>query len=187
MEDRQPVHAAGLEGVGRELAAATARLEALVEGLPAGGWGRRPAGGGWSAGECIVHLNATTRAFLPVLADAVERAREHPPAGPRRLRRDPLGWLLCRMLEPPARLKTRTAAPFVPAAAGEPAAEVAEWRRLQDELAALAESAAGLALDRVKVVSPFDPRARYSAYSALRILTAHQRRHLWQAERAAAG
>jgi len=35
----------------------------------------------------------------------------------------------------------------------------------------------------LRIRSPFDARIRYSAWSALRILPAHQRRHLWLAER----
>ena len=34
------------------------------------------------------------------------------------------------------------------------------------------------------VISPFDKRVKYNMYSAFRILIAHERRHLWQAEQA---
>ncbi|HEX3126393.1 MAG TPA: hypothetical protein VH394_03615 [Thermoanaerobaculia bacterium] len=98
-------------------------------------------------------------------------------------RRDFVGWLLVRLTEPPVLLRTRTAAPFVPAEVG-PAAEVlADFDRLQDPLAAMVRRSAGLALDRVDVVSPFDARFHYNAYSTFRILAAHQRRHLWLGER----
>jgi hypothetical protein len=43
---------------------------------------------------------------------------------------------------------------------------------------------AGLALDRIKVASPVDPRVRYNVWSSFNMTDAHQRRHLWQAERA---
>jgi hypothetical protein len=41
----------------------------------------------------------------------------------------------------------------------------------------------GLDVTTIRVTSPFNASLRYSAYSALHILAAHERRHLWQAER----
>jgi hypothetical protein len=38
----------------------------------------------------------------------------------------------------------------------------------------------------MKIISPFDRRVRYNVFSAFRIVVAHQRRHLWQAEQAVA-
>lgn len=73
-------------------------------------------------------------------------------------------------------------APFVPSALGSMDAILREFDASQDDLTALLGRAAGVALDRVKIVSPFDGRVRYNAWSALRILAAHQRRHLWLAE-----
>jgi hypothetical protein len=54
---------------------------------------------------------------------------------------------------------------------------------LQGELLVRLERGAGLALDRQPVVSAFNARLRYNLYAAFCVLTAHQRRHLWQAER----
>jgi hypothetical protein len=57
---------------------------------------------------------------------------------------------------------------------------------LLDRLRAYAQQAArrGLALDRVKITSPFAENRKYSAYSAFVLIPAHKRRHLWQAEQA---
>ena len=44
----------------------------------------------------------------------------------------------------------------------------------------------GLAIDKVKIPSPFNSRVRYSVWSSLVVTAAHERRHLWQAERALA-
>ncbi|MEO5589482.1 MAG: hypothetical protein ABIS03_07845, partial [Gemmatimonadaceae bacterium] len=40
----------------------------------------------------------------------------------------------------------------------------------------------GLPLDEVKVNSPFSSRMSYNLLSCFNILTAHERRHLWQAQ-----
>jgi hypothetical protein len=59
---------------------------------------------------------------------------------------------------------------------------VSEFERLQREQLVLAREADSLAIDRVKIASPFNPRFRYNLFSALSILPRHQHRHLWQAE-----
>ena len=83
----------------------------------------------------------------------------------------------------PVRLKIATAPPFKPGQI-DPLHEVLErFDYLQGELLVRLERGAGLALDRQPVVSPFNARLRYNLYSAFCVLTAHQRRHLWQAER----
>jgi DinB superfamily len=55
----------------------------------------------------------------------------------------------------------------------------------QDEVLQVIAAAKGLPLDRMKITSPFDHRVRYSVWSSFCANAAHQRRHLWQAERVA--
>lgn len=57
---------------------------------------------------------------LTALHEGLERAQAVGGAPPARYRCDPLGWFLWRMIGPPARLKIKTTAPFVPS--GEPPA-----------------------------------------------------------------
>lgn len=166
-----------------ELAEARARAHRLSEGLPVEEWSRRPAPQRWSIGEQVVHLNLTSRAYLPRLEEAHAKARESGLVGNGPYRRDFLGWLLGRLMEPPVRMRVKTSAPFVPGAVEPPAEALADFDRLQGLLTGMVRRFAGLALDRVDVVSPFDARFHYNVYSSLRILTAHQRRHLWLAER----
>ena len=84
--------------------------------------------------------------------------------------------------EPPYRIKMKTSAPFVPERV-EPMADVLErFDYLQGELLVRLDRASGLALDKLRVVSPFNARVKYNLYSAFRLLPVHQRRHLWQAQ-----
>ena len=48
------------------------------------------------------------------------------------------------------------------------------------------EAADGVALDEVRVRSPFVPLIRMDLGTAFTVIAAHQRRHLWQAEQVAA-
>jgi hypothetical protein len=172
-----------LRAVVDEFESARRRLHTLRDRIPAERWSRRPGEGQWSAGECVAHLNLTSAAFVPLLRTAIDEARRSGRPAPARYRRDLLGWLLWKGAGPPARLKVKTTAPFVPRA-DRPLAELIEqFESLQADQIALAREGDGLPIDRVTIASPFNTRLRYSVYSALTILPRHQHRHLWQAER----
>lgn len=178
---RQPSE---LEALEAELDEATAWAHRLVAGLGPDGWARRPAPERWSPGEQIVHLNLASQAYLPLIRDAIARARERGLTGDGPFRRDFFGWLLGKMIEPPARIRVKTTAQFIPQATLPPPEEVMrEFGRLQEEVKAEIREARGLAIDRVNVASPFDARVHYNLYSALRLIPAHQRHHLWLAEK----
>jgi hypothetical protein len=165
-----------------EFHAAQRRLHRLVERIPPTEWPRRTDPHRWSVSECVEHLNLTSRAFLPSIRDAIAEGRRGGGRAPARYRRDPMGWLLWRTLGPPVRFRVKTRAPFVPSAFVPPAELVTEFDRLQAEQIAATESADGLPLQALRIVSPFAPGVRYNLYSTLSILPRHQERHLWQAE-----
>lgn len=52
----------------------------------------------------------------------------------------------------------------------------------QSHLSSRVDLSSGFDLSEIHIVSPFNEKARYSLYSAYRILLSHERRHLWQAE-----
>jgi hypothetical protein len=174
-----------LQAVIDEYGEAQDRLHRLTGELPDEFWGVRPAPERWSASECVAHLNLTSRAFLPLMRDGVERARALGEPAPARYRRDPLGWVLWRTMGPPVRVRIGTAAAFVPESAEAPERLRADFDELQLEQVELVRAGAGLPLQRVKTASPFDARASYNLYAAMTILPRHQHRHLWQAEQVA--
>jgi len=181
-----------LVGLERELWDSTCRAEHLVTRCDEAAFHLRPAPDRWSAAECLVHLSLTTLAYLPLIDRALRTGRQTgtvaPDAtAPRRFRRDLVGWFLWHVTEPPIRRRLRTPAPFVPESAGSREELLAEFRQLQAALLQRVTDGEGLDLTRLWVTSPFDRRVRYHLYSCFRILTAHQRRHLWQAESALAG
>ena len=166
-----------------ELTEATARAHRLAGGLSDEDWKRRPAPGRWSIGEQIVHLNLTSLAYLSKIEEAARGAREKGLLGDGSYRRDFLGWLLCKMIEPPVRMKVKTSATFEPVNLDSPEVVMAEFDRLQEEVIRAVRGTAGLALDRIDIVSPFDARIRYNLYSAFKAIAAHERQHLWLGER----
>jgi hypothetical protein len=172
-----------LRGIEEEFVRARHRLRRLAAAEEAR-WSRRRHLDRWSAAECVAHLNLTSAAYLPVLADGLARAASLPSGSPRRYRHDLVGWLLWKSMGPPVRVRTKTPAPFVPGATEDRLEVVATFERLQEEQLRFVERADGLAIDRVRVPSPFDRRVTDNLYACLTILPRHQERHLWQAERA---
>jgi len=167
---------------------AQARLHRLVERVPADKWGARADPQSWSVGECVAHLNLTSRAFLPLIRRGLDDARTLGLPAPARYRRDLVGWLLTKVVGPPSPLmrrfsKVKTSPAFVPSGGAPREATVAEFDALQQEQIALTREGNGLPLERVRVPSPFDARVQYNLYSALLVLPAHQHRHIEQAER----
>jgi hypothetical protein len=173
-----------LQEIVEDFEAARRRLHALAAAVPEETWSRRPAPDHWSAAECVVHLNITAGLFRPIVADALKRARSLGGLAPKRYRRDPLGWFLWKTMPPPARMKVKTGAAFVPASVPPRDAQIATFNRLQDEQIAWLREADGLRIDAVKIASPFSARARYNLFACFGILPRHQHRHLWQAEQA---
>lgn len=169
-----------------ELLRASLGFAALATAAPEDDWHRRPAEGSWSAAECVAHLNLTSDGYLPVLRLAIDEARALDVPAPRRYRRDPMGWLLWRMIGPPARMRLATSPTFVPTGNAPLSELLQRFEALQAEVAACIRDADGLPITRVRVQSPFDARVRYNLFSALSVVPRHQLRHLWQAERALA-
>jgi hypothetical protein len=165
---------------------ASSDAASLVGGLDADRLLARPGPAAWSVAENVAHLSLTTRAFLPLFDAALAdvRARKLTSSGPFKL--DLWGRFLKWTIEPPPRIRVKTTAPFQPVDVGPVAEALPTFLGLQDELRARVEGADGLAIDRVKVVSPFAKNVKYSLFSAFTIALAHERRHLWQA-RAAVG
>ena len=175
-----------LADLSTQLNAVTARALDMARPHDDAAFHKRPPSGGWSAAECMAHLNLTTVEFLPRLDKLFATARLGF-ADTQRYRRGLIGAMLAWSLEPPARMRFRTAPRFVPNSTGRKEEILAEWERLQRELDAQLQRASGLHLNELRVRSPFNSRVTYNVYAAFCILAAHERRHVWQAERALAG
>src|SRR5262249_19622541 len=81
-----------LERIESEPGEARRRAHEIVAPLTPEDWSTRPAGDQWSVAECFIHLNLTSRAFLPLIGDAIARGRglKLHATGP--YRRDVVGW-----------------------------------------------------------------------------------------------
>lgn len=174
-------------GLSAELAAVSKQARALVSGLNSAALTERPPNGGWSVAENLQHLLLTADAMLPRAATAVARLEAESRKAKTPSGVGLMGWLLLKALEPPARMKSKTAQPFEPLSVGDPSTLLERLEAANQQLGRLIVRADGLAASTVKVVSPFNAKVTYNLYAAFRIMLCHSRRHLWQAEQVKIG
>jgi hypothetical protein len=134
----------------------------------------------------VQHLSLSADAYLPVWQQMIAAA------GPRKAEMnapyhlDFWGRFLSWMLEPPARVRSKTPAPFVPVDCAHVDRVLDGFVERQERIVAALRRCRGRAVDQVKIASPIDSRIRYSIWSSFVVNAAHQRRHLRQAEQAIA-
>ena len=166
--------------------AARADARALGEGLSDEQLLWCPAPGTWGIAACLDHLVRSGSWFVKQaghgLADA--RARGLRAEGPYRPRL--FDRLAAGVLEPPVRaLRARAPRGSEPAATLDPRAVAAAFDQLQDGLAERVRECDGWDLRRARARSPWHPAIELSLGGLLLVALAHERRHLWQARRAA--
>jgi hypothetical protein len=175
-----------LLAVARAFDAASNRLARLADRLDDWQWVTRRDPQAWSVAECIVHLNLTTDAYLPLIDAALAAAAEAPP--PQRYRCDPVGWMVARAAGPLPRIagarrgRVRTQAAFVPGGDASKAATLARFEAGQVQLHQRLRTGERVRFDHARVRSPFPPHPQYSVFATFVILPRHQERHLLQAE-----
>lgn len=161
------------------------RAAQVMEGLSADQLNWRPAEGAWSIAECIAHLNSLNDQYAEAIETAMTDARQRGLTSTNTgAALGPFERLFVHLTEPPYRIKFKAPSKFRPRGSNFNRDELlAVWTSSHDRLAALARAAQGLDLKRVKVPSPATPLLKGSLLMALMITPAHDRRHLWQAER----
>ncbi len=140
-----------------------------------------PAPARWSMAQCFDHLNITNRKWLPFFEESIQegRARGALHGGPYSY--GFLSRMFLRVVEPPARFKAKAPKGFQPETSHRLDKVMPEFVALHERVEGLLQSASGLDLASIKVQSAFSKRIRYSLGMGFWILTAHDRRHIWQA------
>ena len=160
-----------------QVQAATSTAERLVAGRDKRDLSVRRHSTAWSVSECLDHLTQTAYTFLPAIADTVTHAPRL--ATNQSFRTGVLAELLIRHLEPPYRIRVKALPQLMPQRT-EFADAWSAFLEAQSQFSQTVRSSDGFAIDRVKITCPIYARVHYNAYGALRMLVAHERRHLWQ-------
>ncbi len=157
------------------------QLQQLMFGVNEAAFLWRPEPNHWSISECLMHLNTTAALYISAIDRAIGAGQ--PASGGEELpRRGFLGRWMLNTLEPPVTRRFKAPGAFAPNEPKPLDQVVPEFIRYQDEVQQRLAVAKGFDLWRTKVKSPAVPLLRFSLGETFAIITAHERRHLAQAE-----
>jgi hypothetical protein len=143
-------------------------------------WQERP-NQSWSVGQCLDHLAVINPFYLSAFVPLVAEAR-HEGIGPfAGLSSTAVGRWFINSMEPPVRQKTKARSRVAPRSTVPLAGLVDAYKRSHDSYRTLVESSADVDVNRVTGPNPFFKFVRMRVSTVLRIIPAHDRRHLWQA------
>ncbi len=171
-----------LDGLEAQFTAIAARAQALVRSGGNDLCARPPAPGSWSAAQCLEHLNLSADSYFPIWQQVIANAGPRKAESNAPYHADFWGRFLSWILEPPARIRSKTVVHLQPTDCNEITTVLAGFLDRQDRIIAALRRCRGRAIDQVKIASPVDSRIRYSIWSSFLVNAAHERRHLWQAE-----
>jgi hypothetical protein len=173
-----------LDAISRELRAAEERAALLIAGLTDNQANWQPGSGtSWSLWQCLDHLARINHTYAAALQDAVQSRSESRRTRTAEISPGRFGRWFIRQLEPPVRRKLKTPANAKPAERGDVRAAVRAFVESHEPVRAVLDSAAQVDLNRLRFKNPFVSLFRFTVGTGLLIINAHDRRHLWQAER----
>ena len=140
----------------------------------------KPCSACWSIAGCLDHLNLTLGYYGPKIEAALETGRHSKRRkGPFRFTEAEEKFL--REIEPPALVRMCAPAALLPAAAVDPEQVVDQFPILRKQFANAVRSVAG-ADPGIAIPDSIHPPVQ-SVAGVIALVAAHERRHLWQAQR----
>jgi hypothetical protein len=172
-----------LDALRKDFEALSAEADGIAAPLTDEQFHWQPRPDAWSVAQCLEHLNATARAYLPMLddgiADAIRRGvYQHGPFA-----YNWIGRLMVWVVSPTTKVKAKAPRPFQPVAGRARHEVMAAFRAYQVQYIDRLRQANGLDLARARVVSPAAKWLRMPLGSGFLTMIAHERRHLAQARR----
>ena len=165
-----------------EFTASDARAEAVARTLTPDQLNWRPQPDAWSIGQCLAHLAAGNELYLEAIEASLTRnlntgpVQEVTPGAVSR-------WFIRSYLEPSAQTKRSTAPGKIRPAPITDAAVLDRFLRTNERVRALMRRASDYDVNRIRFKNPFVSMIRFTVGTGFTILSAHERRHLLQAER----
>jgi len=158
-----------------------AEADALTTSLSDEQFMWRPGPDSWSVAECLDHLNATARVYLPTLDEGISDAIRRGVYGEGPFKYNWLGRLSVRFSDLPLR---REASDEVQPAAGRTRREIlSAFHAYQVQYIDRLRQANGVDLARARVRMSASGWLRIPLGSAFALMVVHSRRHLAQARR----
>lgn len=143
----------------------------------------QPTPEAWSVAQCIDHLNAATREYLPMLDEGIANAirRGEYTAGPYRY--NWIGRLMVYTVKPTTRRRSTAPKAFLPPAGRRRQEIMAAFRAYQVQYVDRLRQSNGLDLAGARIASPVARWLRIPLGSTFAMLIAHEQRHVAQAQR----
>ena len=183
MQSNQSAVLADIQQILDDLDRADSTAEALVGGMTDEQFHWQPDGGArWSVGQCLEHLAITNELYGGAIRQAVERARLSGSTRRGPLRPGFLGQKFVNSLEPPVKLRGRAPSGIRPTSKLTRDEIVTRYRQAHETIRQVTIDAATIDANRATFANPFLKVLRVKVSTGLLVVTAHDRRHLWQAE-----
>ena len=164
--------------------AADRTAERLAAGLSDEQFFWQPDGGRrWSVALCLDHLAVANTVYAGAMAPAIEAAKasgwtRRGPARP-----GLLGRLFANSLEPPVKIRSSAPAKIKPMPSRGRDEIMRAYRGAHDEIRRLLHETAAIDANRATFPNPFFSFVKVTVATGFQVMGAHDRRHLWQAER----
>ena len=172
---------ADLQSVLNELDRTDEEARQLVSGLSDAQLNWHPSPTAWSVAQCLAHLGQMNSVLTAALRTAVRQANKNSAMPRKPIQPGWLGrWFISQMEAPPRR-RMKSPKQGIPEARKSKEETLKSFIAAHDELRSLIHEAQELDLNRIRFRNPFIGLLRYSVGTALLVIGAHDRRHLWQA------
>ncbi len=143
----------------------------------------KPGSNRWSIAECLEHMNATARAYLPAIDEGIADAIRNGAYAEGPFQYNVIGRIFSHLMEPPVRFRMRAPLDKQPGPERPKRETLAGFRAYQVQYVDRLRQANGIDLSRSCVRSPLASWIRIPLGSAFASMAAHERRHLWQANK----
>ena len=138
-------------------------------------------GHSWSIVQCLSHLARTNRIYAAAMYEAAARANVRSELASQCIAPGLFGAWFVRSLEPPVRTRVKARQKVYPVTRADPSEILAEFVDSHKPVRSVIEVVSDMDVNRIRFKNPFVPFLRFTVGTGLLVITAHDRRHLWQA------
>jgi hypothetical protein len=138
--------------------------------------------GRWSVAKCLDHLATMNEVYSAAIATGVEKAERNGWAGGGPIAPSFFGAKFIQSMEPPVKHRGRSPAAARPVSTAPRADIMRAYFQAHEKFRNLVRRCAAIDVNRATYMNPFLRVVPMRVGTGLRIIPAHDRRHLWQAD-----
>jgi hypothetical protein len=154
----------------------------IVSGISAEKFNERPAGGGWSIGECIDHLNVTDADYTAQIEKGINEAKEKKLFTEGNYKTSWFAGKFIKNVEPPVKRRLKAPVKWTPHSELSIDKVTKNFIDLKGRYIELLKKSDGVNIGKIRIPSPATNLIKFPVFVLFKINAAHQRRHLWQAK-----